>query len=75
MGAVGGLRRIKNAIAVAKEVLLHTKHSILVGDAATNFAKQMGFVEESLTTNRSTQVWEDWKNNNCQPNFWKVKFK
>ena len=32
VGAVCGLRRIKNAVGVAKEVLLRTDHSILVGD-------------------------------------------
>ena len=33
VGAVCGLRRIKNAVAVAKEVLLRTEHSILVGES------------------------------------------
>jgi isoaspartyl peptidase/L-asparaginase-like protein (Ntn-hydrolase superfamily) len=30
----------------------------------------MGFKLESLTTSRSISLYEDWKQNNCQPNFW-----
>lgn len=72
MGAVGGLRRIKNVISVAKHVLEHTEHSLLVGDLATKFAVEMGFQEEDLSTDKSIQMWKDWKKNKCQPNFWKV---
>jgi isoaspartyl peptidase/L-asparaginase-like protein (Ntn-hydrolase superfamily) len=44
---------------------------MLAGDLATAFALKMGFKEESLTTNASQQMHIDWKNNSCQPNFWK----
>ncbi|XP_048481055.1 N(4)-(Beta-N-acetylglucosaminyl)-L-asparaginase isoform X2 [Plutella xylostella] len=71
VGAVGGLRRVKNAISVARHVLEHTRHSFLVGDQATEFAVQMGFHEESLTTPDSKKMWMEWHNaKNCQPNFW-----
>lgn len=70
IGAVAALRNVKDAISVAKHVLLNTKHTLLVGDQATQFALKMGFVENSLQTNQSTEVWKNWKNNNCQPNFW-----
>lgn len=69
-GAVAALRRIKNAASVAKHVLRHTKHTLLAGDQATAFAIAMGFTEETLSTNASTEVWETWKQNNCQPNYW-----
>lgn len=73
VGAVGALRRVKNAISVARHVLEHTKHSFLVGDQATQFALQMGFQEESLTTLDSKKVWMKWQNEDyCQPNFWMV---
>lgn len=72
MGAVGGIRRIKNAIGVAKYVLENTEHSLLVGSLATNFAKQLGFSDEPLQTNYSKTLWKEWKQNKCQPNFWKV---
>jgi len=70
VGAVGCLRRIKNAISVARYILEHTQHTLLVGDLATKFAIQMGFKEESLTTNDSIAIYQNWKNKNCQPNFW-----
>jgi N4-(beta-N-acetylglucosaminyl)-L-asparaginase len=35
IGAVADLRRIKEAIAVARAVMLHTHHTMLVGEAAT----------------------------------------
>lgn len=49
----------------------HTKHSILAGDLATEFAKKMGFREESLSTQESIAMHQEWKNSSCQPNFWK----
>lgn len=73
MGAVGGLRRIKNAIGVARDILEHTDHSILVGELATQFAKELGYKEESLRTKMSKKMYDDWKLSTCQPNFWKVK--
>lgn len=72
MGAVAGLRRVKGAISVAKAVMQHTKHSLLAGDLATEFALKLGFKEETLTTPQSTQMWQSWKENKCQPNFWTV---
>jgi len=70
VGAVGSMGRIKSAAAVARHVLDHTKHTLLVGDLATEFAKQMGFQEESLSTEDSQEKWKRWKSNSCQPNFW-----
>lgn len=74
MGAVGGLKNIKDAISVARHVLQNTKHSFLVGSGATDFAIQIGFESESLTTNYSKNLWKTWKNDSCQPNFWKVLY-
>lgn len=70
VGAVGSLRNITDAIAVAKHVLLYTKHTLLVGEQATNFAKMMGFKERNLSTKKSLKIHKDWLNSNCQPNFW-----
>lgn len=72
MGAVGSMRNIKNAIGVARHVLENTKHSLLVGERATEFAIMMGFKNESLSTENSQNIWENWKSNRCQPNFWMV---
>lgn len=72
IGAVSDLRRIPNAISVARKVLHNTAHTMLAGDQATKFAVQMGFKEQTLTTNKSHDIWSKWKRNNCQPNFWRV---
>ncbi|KAH7968421.1 hypothetical protein HPB52_008292 [Rhipicephalus sanguineus] len=83
MGAVGDLRRVKHAISVARAVMERSTHTFLVGEkeqreytifpncasAATQFAVEMGFQEESLATNHSKQMWTEWKANNCQPNY------
>uniref|UniRef100_A0A8D8LR59 N(4)-(beta-N-acetylglucosaminyl)-L-asparaginase n=1 Tax=Cacopsylla melanoneura TaxID=428564 RepID=A0A8D8LR59_9HEMI len=70
MGAVAGLRRVKNVIGVARKVLDNTKHSMLAGDLATQFATSMGFPEEPLSTRESKRKWNTWHDSNCQPNFW-----
>jgi len=71
VGAVGCLRRVKNAVGVARHVLEHTKHTLLVGELATSFAIGMGFPEEDLTTDDSRLMHEEWKARQCQPNFWR----
>ncbi|CAH1966895.1 unnamed protein product [Acanthoscelides obtectus] len=71
MGAVGGIRSIKNVIKVARHVLERTEHSLLVGSLATQFAKSFGLPKEPLATNYSLNLWREWRLNNCQPNFWK----
>ncbi|GAB6033085.1 hypothetical protein CHUAL_012698 [Chamberlinius hualienensis] len=68
-GAVASLRRVKYAISVARAVMQYTKHTLLVGDQATDFAVEMGFANESLYSNESIQTWLNWKNSSCQPNY------
>jgi len=73
-GCVAGLRRIKGAVSVARKVMEHSHHTLLVGEWATQFALQMGFKEEDLTTTDSSDVYNEWKTANCQPNYWRVCF-
>ncbi|KAH7323021.1 asparaginase [Stachybotrys elegans] len=68
-GAVAGLRRVKNAIAVARHVLDHTTHTLLAGDLATEFAVQSGFPAENLTTDASADRCRAWRDAGCQPNY------
>lgn len=68
-GSVAGLRRIKDAISVARSVMDYTKHTLLVGDLATSFAVEMGFRQEQLYSEESMVRWMQWRQNNCQPNF------
>ncbi|KAJ1525931.1 hypothetical protein ONE63_009119 [Megalurothrips usitatus] len=71
VGAVAALRRVRGAISVARRVMDRTTHTLLAGSQATKFALQMGFPEQTLTTNHSQSMWQDWLLGNCQPNFWK----
>lgn len=68
-GAVASLRRVKNAISVARHVLDHTSHTLLAGDLATQFAIQNGFREENLTTDASAERCQAWRSSGCQPNY------
>ena len=71
MGAVIQLKYVRDASKVARAVLEHTFHSILVGENATNFALSLGFERQNLSSQESLNVWRDWKENKCQPNYWK----
>lgn len=68
-GAVAALRRVRNAISVARHVLEYTTHTLLAGDQATQFAAQNGFVVENLTTAASAAACAQWKAAQCQPNY------
>ncbi|KAG5977565.1 hypothetical protein E4U55_006661 [Claviceps digitariae] len=68
VGAVGALRRVKHAMAVARRVLEHTEHSLLVGELATRFALESGFAAENLSTDASAASCLEWKRRGCQPN-------
>ncbi|MBI3725420.1 N(4)-(beta-N-acetylglucosaminyl)-L-asparaginase [bacterium] len=61
VGAVAGLKRIRNPIAVARHVLDDTPHVLLVGEGARAFALAKGFQEEDLLTERSKKAWEYWR--------------
>ncbi|KAK2848852.1 hypothetical protein Q5P01_008686 [Channa striata] len=74
VGAVADLRRIKNAIGVARAVMEFTDHTLLVGESASVFAENMGFVAEDLTTNKSVNIFAQWLKGNCQPNYRKNVF-
>lgn len=72
VGAVGAVKNIRNPISVARKVLENTDHTLIVGESVTQFALQMGFKTESLSSQKALENWEKWKKNNCQPNFWRV---
>lgn len=42
-----------------------------MGSQATQFAISMGFKAENLTTESSIEKHQSWKENDCQPNYWK----
>ncbi len=71
VGSVVALKGCKTAIKVAKGVLTHSTHSMLAGAGATDFAEMLGYTLESLETPASQNAYNNWINNNCQPNFFR----
>lgn len=69
-GSVGGVRNIKNVSMVAKAVMEHTGHVMLVGEGAERFAVAMGFPRENLLTERSRKTWLLWKEFNSERDWW-----
>src|ERR1700704_4820105 len=69
-GSVGGVRNIKNVSLVAKAVMEHTGHVMLVGEGAERFAVAMGFPRENLLTERSRKTWQLWKEFHSTDDWW-----
>jgi N4-(beta-N-acetylglucosaminyl)-L-asparaginase len=60
-GAVGCLENIKTPSSVARKVMEHTDHVLLVGTGALEFARAWGFPEENLLTEKARKIWLRWK--------------
>jgi len=61
-GGVACIEGVKTPSLVAKAVLEHTDHHLIVGRDAQTFARNMGFeIFEDLNTPRSRAAWLEWK--------------
>ena len=60
-GSVAYLENIKHPISVARKVMELSRHVMLVGSGAYNFAIDNGFDHEVLLTNQSENDWKEWK--------------
>ena len=60
-GSVGCLEDVAEAAAVAKAIMDHTDHIMLVGAGAKKFAVEMGFKTQNLLTDQSRRDWLRWK--------------
>jgi N4-(beta-N-acetylglucosaminyl)-L-asparaginase len=60
-GSVASIRNIKYPSRVARHVMEHTDHIMLVGDGALRYARTVGFPEENLLTEKSRLAWLVWK--------------
>jgi N4-(beta-N-acetylglucosaminyl)-L-asparaginase len=60
-GAVACLEEIATPSLVAKAVMDHTDHILLVGSDAKRFALKMGFTTQNLLTEQSRQAWIRWR--------------
>jgi len=69
-GAVGALERIKHPARVALEIMRRTTRVLLVGEGALRFARQAGFPEEDLLTERSRKIWLYWKEHMSDSDDW-----
>lgn len=69
-GAVACLENIKTPSSVARIVMERTDHVLLVGRDALTFAKQWGFKEEDLLTEKARQRWLRWKTEHSDRDDW-----
>jgi N4-(beta-N-acetylglucosaminyl)-L-asparaginase len=60
-GSVGAIRGIKTPSKIAKLVMDHSTHVMLVGEGATKFALAHGYRREDLLTEKSRTAWLVWK--------------
>jgi N4-(beta-N-acetylglucosaminyl)-L-asparaginase len=69
-GGVAALEGVRTPSRVAKAVLDHTDHHLLVGAGAQTFARQTGFtIEDDLNTEKSRARWLEWKRR-VDPGHW-----
>ena len=59
-GSVAFLQNIKHPVSVARKVMEKTKHVMLVGEGARQFAVSNGFKETNLLTKKSKKEWKKW---------------
>ncbi|MBA64569.1 MAG: glycosylasparaginase [Candidatus Marinimicrobia bacterium] len=62
-GSVAFLQNIKHPVSVARKVMDDTKHVMLVGEGARQFAVSSGFEETNLLTKKSENEWKKWLKN------------
>lgn len=60
LGAVACLEDIVHAVSVARRVMEHTPHVLLVGEGALQFALAQGFPRQNLLTPVAEQAWREW---------------
>ena len=60
-GAVAALEDVATAAAVARAVMQHTDHLMLVGEGARRFALDLGFEKRQLLTEESRKIWLRWR--------------
>ena len=60
-GSVAFLQNIQHPVSVARKVMEETKHVMLVGEGARQFAISKGFKEANLLTEKSKKEWKAWQ--------------
>ena len=60
-GAVAGVQRVKNPILLARAVMEHSPHVMLIGDGAETFAKEQGITLVDPAYFRTEERWQQWQ--------------
>ena len=60
-GSVAAIQGIKTPSKIAKLVMDHTTHVMIVGEGALKFAEAYGYQKEDLLTEKSRTAWLVWK--------------
>jgi beta-aspartyl-peptidase (threonine type) len=60
-GAVAGVQRVKNPILLARAVMEHSPHVLLVGAGAEEFAKENGIELVDPAYFRTEERWQQWQ--------------
>jgi N4-(beta-N-acetylglucosaminyl)-L-asparaginase len=69
-GAVASIRGVREPSKVARDVLEHTDHILIVGQGAREFATAHGFEDVSLLTEESRIAWLRWKETMSKDDKW-----
>jgi L-asparaginase/N4-(beta-N-acetylglucosaminyl)-L-asparaginase len=59
-GSVACVRRFPHPVSIARRVMEHSPHVMLVGEGAERFARRHGFMPEGLLTEQSQDEWREW---------------
>lgn len=65
-GSVAALENYPHPISVARRVMEKTKHVMLVGAGAAQFAKDQGFESVELPIPEQKKLWEEWRSQQSQ---------
>jgi N4-(beta-N-acetylglucosaminyl)-L-asparaginase len=69
-GGVAAIEGVRTPSRVAKAVMDHTDHHLLVGQGAQRFARDLGFtIEPDLNTEGSRRLWLEWRRR-ADPEHW-----
>jgi len=60
-GAVAALEEIDHPVSVARKVMEHSPHVMLVGQGAQQFAVEQGFKRQRLLTPEAEKAWQEWR--------------
>jgi N4-(beta-N-acetylglucosaminyl)-L-asparaginase len=63
-GAVGFVEGFEHPVSIARAVMEHTQHVMLVGEGAEDFAKDAGFVKMKTPIKEVKKDYKDWKKEN-----------